>query len=84
MLAFDNSLAMDLDSALPPDVETELVNKGYTRDELLAVTHSYIGRKVGMGIPANLKRLAWCSSLLAMRGMSAARLLRRAIRNMIA
>jgi hypothetical protein len=41
----ENSLALDPDDVLPPDIRNELQAKGYGREELLAVTHTFIGWK---------------------------------------
>lgn len=45
MQAVINDLALDPDEVLTPEICTELEPKGYTRTELLAVTHTYVGEK---------------------------------------
>ena len=45
----ENSLALDPDDVLTPDIYRELEPRGYSREELLAVTHTYIARKRGTG-----------------------------------
>lgn len=42
----ENNLALDSDDLLTPDIYAELQAKGYSREELLAVTHTFIGRKL--------------------------------------
>src|SRR5581483_6128314 len=39
----ENSLALDREELLTPDICRELESKGYSREELLAVTHTFIG-----------------------------------------
>ena len=41
----ENSLALDREELLTPEIYRELASKGYSREELLAVTHTFIGRK---------------------------------------
>ena len=41
----ENSLSLDSDEVLTPNLYYDLQSKGYTREELLAVTHTFIGRK---------------------------------------
>jgi GT2 family glycosyltransferase/SAM-dependent methyltransferase len=41
----ENGLALDPDEVLTPETCEELAAKGYNREELLAVTHTFIGRK---------------------------------------
>ncbi len=45
----ENNLACDPDDVLTPDIYGALQAKGYSREELLAVTHTFIGRKRAAG-----------------------------------
>lgn len=60
-----NDLDCDGPETLPQEIKDELARRGYTERELLAVTHTFIGRKKGAlrisGLKLKLRR--WFSSL---------------------
>ncbi len=53
MAVIQNDLALEPEADVPPQIMLELEEKGYSSEEVRAVTHTYIGRKAG-GLSARL------------------------------
>ncbi len=55
MVTIQNALALDEPSVIPAELAPELQSKGFGPEELLAVTHTYVGFKGGVGVLHHVK-----------------------------